>query len=303
MGFFILLQTTFTPSVPFGKITGSIPVTTPEQGGQLLTKYISEIYNFGVGAGAFLAVVMIMWGGFLYITSSGISSQAEKGKEAIKMAFLGLVLLFTSYILLQTINPALITLKFPNVLLFTKNPNLPGVAALPAAFGEPDRGVALNHGACVVRLPSGTDVACVENTTQDACRVGFSGQGTWFPHLACSNQAVQNLGRQTTPVTRRGRCIVKVSETKMECYGDIPNSLCPITTTTTWQEGTCDQVPRFVGACWEPDLTTLVWICSNKTEVDCTKASLTTPIAQRAKFCGENTICTSSFARQPSCSP
>jgi|GEM_PF-4021713 len=299
---FTLLQT-FTPSVKFGNIPPTTQISTPEAAGQLLKTYISEIYTFGIGAGAFLAVVMIMWGGFLYITASGMSAQAEKGKHAIQMAFLGLIILFTSYIMLQTINPAILTLKFPNIDPIPKSKKVLETVRLPSVpigFGEPDSGVAFNHGACVLPQPNNTDLACIENTTEQACKTRFAFDGTWFPHLACSNDAVKNLGTQTTPVSRRGRCIVRTA-TRLECYSDIPNSLCPFTTTSTWQEGSCDEVPKFVGACWEPDLTSLIWLCGAKTEINCLQASFTSQLSKRARFCGGNTTCTSALAREPSC--
>lgn len=303
MIFLLSLLQTFTPSVKFGKIPASTEISDPAAGGTLLAKYISEIYTFGIGAGAFLAVVMIMWGGFLYITASGISSQAEKGKHAIQMAFLGLVILFTSYIMLQTINPAILTLKFPNIKPITKIGEVPEVVRLPnvpIGFGEPDVGVALNHGACVVPQPGRTDHACIENTTEQACTTRFALAGIWFPHLACGNEAVKNLGNQTIPISRRGRCIVKTA-TRSECYSDIPNSLCPVTTMSIWQEGSCEEVPRFIGACWEPDLTSLIWLCGAKTEINCLKVSFTSQLSKRAIFCGNNTTCTDTIASKPSC--
>jgi len=94
-------------------------------------QYISAFYNFGIAIAAFLAVVLIMWGGFLYITASGISSQAEKGKSFIQGAFLGLVIVFSSYIMLATINPDLV--KFHGLVV----PDVPSRGSISGAVDLP----------------------------------------------------------------------------------------------------------------------------------------------------------------------
>jgi hypothetical protein len=76
-----------------------------------LAKYIGNMYRYGVVIGAVLATMMIMIGGMMYL-SAGLNPQlASRGKEFIIGAVTGLVLLLGSYVLLNTINPNLTSLK------------------------------------------------------------------------------------------------------------------------------------------------------------------------------------------------
>jgi hypothetical protein len=56
---------------------------------------------------AVLAVIMIIYGGFLYITSMGGGAKSE-AKKKIWGAIVGLILALISYALLYTINPQLV---------------------------------------------------------------------------------------------------------------------------------------------------------------------------------------------------
>lgn len=107
-------------------------------------QYVAAAYNFGVAIAAFLAVVMVMWGGFLYITASGISSQAEKGKTYVQGAFLGLVIVFTSYILLATINPDLVKFQGLTVPDVPPKGSVPPFISLPNATSEFEKGEDIN---------------------------------------------------------------------------------------------------------------------------------------------------------------
>lgn len=70
--------------------------------------YISKVYTFAVGVVGLAAVIMIMIGGYLYMTSHGNATQAEKGKDFITSAVLGLIIVLVSYVILRTINPNLV---------------------------------------------------------------------------------------------------------------------------------------------------------------------------------------------------
>ena len=101
---------TFTPNVPFGDFTGDIPVDS-----QILFKYLSAWYGFVVGAVGILATVIIMWGGFKWLTSRGNAAAISDAKDRIWSAIIGLVLVFLSYNLLYLINPRLLTITLPDL--------------------------------------------------------------------------------------------------------------------------------------------------------------------------------------------
>jgi hypothetical protein len=72
-----------------------------------LGKYIPYIFNMAVGLSAVAAVVMIVFGGFQYITTDALQGK-QQGRERILNAVKGLVLVITAYLILYTINPGLL---------------------------------------------------------------------------------------------------------------------------------------------------------------------------------------------------
>lgn len=72
-----------------------------------LAQYLSAIYNYLLGIVIIAAAVMIVIGGFKYILSSTFKG-IQDGKEMIKDAVIGLVLVLSTVTLLQTINPGLV---------------------------------------------------------------------------------------------------------------------------------------------------------------------------------------------------
>lgn len=76
-----------------------------------LGKYILAIYDYSVSLVSVLAVVMIMFGGYKWIFAAGNASSIASAKSTIFSALIGLALVLGSYMLLNTINPALTSLK------------------------------------------------------------------------------------------------------------------------------------------------------------------------------------------------
>lgn len=70
------------------------------------TEYVKNIYTFGLGFGALLAILMIVIGGIQYTVSESVGKK-EDAKSRIESALLGLGLLLAAFIILRTINPDL----------------------------------------------------------------------------------------------------------------------------------------------------------------------------------------------------
>jgi hypothetical protein len=96
------------PVFAFAQITGSTP-----------GEYVNNFYKFALLAGGVLAFGAIVYGGIKYTLAAGNPSGQSEGKEWVKGALLGLLLLGGAYLILRTINPELVSLKIPG---------LPGVA-------------------------------------------------------------------------------------------------------------------------------------------------------------------------------
>jgi len=74
-------------------------------------EYIKSIYNLFIGIVGFLAVIMIMAGGFQWLIAAGNAQKISGAKTTIISAIMGLVLALGSYSILSWVNPRLTVLK------------------------------------------------------------------------------------------------------------------------------------------------------------------------------------------------
>lgn len=77
--------------------------------------YIKAIYTFAVYAGSILAAIVIMIGGFLWLTAGGNVNQVSTARTFIGGALSGVILLLLSWTILQMVNPALVRFKPLNI--------------------------------------------------------------------------------------------------------------------------------------------------------------------------------------------
>lgn len=73
--------------------------------------YLVKFYQWFAGAAGVLAVFMMMFGGFQWLTAAGNAGRIGQAKETITGAIVGLILLLGSYVLLNTISPAFVAFK------------------------------------------------------------------------------------------------------------------------------------------------------------------------------------------------
>jgi len=79
-----------------------------------LTDLVRYLYEWGIFLGGVAVLVSLIIGGFLYLTSIGNPARMSEAKDRIFSALIGLVLLFSIYLILNTINPELTILTIPN---------------------------------------------------------------------------------------------------------------------------------------------------------------------------------------------
>ncbi|HAO64781.1 TPA: hypothetical protein DCQ44_02235 [Candidatus Taylorbacteria bacterium] len=93
------------------------PLITSETGAPVPTNdfptYLNAMYKIGIGACFVLGVIMFTWAGIEYIVVESMSGKSD-AKARIWSALTGLGIALVSYIILQTINPDL--LSFKNIL-------------------------------------------------------------------------------------------------------------------------------------------------------------------------------------------
>ena len=122
-------NTTYTPLAPLPglgtdgcKDAKGVVITDPKTGEKIpcidtqksatnpcpFGNYLNIMIKIIIGIAAVLAMIMIVMGGIEYMTSDLISSK-EAGKDTIKNAILGLLLALGAFLILNTINPQLLS--------------------------------------------------------------------------------------------------------------------------------------------------------------------------------------------------
>jgi len=97
--------------------------------------YVKYIFNSAIALSGLLAFIVLLWSGIQYFTSAGNPEIIKSAKSRIKSAFIGLLILFFSYLILITINPQLISfqlLRLPQ----TPKTQLPQTPISPLATSD-----------------------------------------------------------------------------------------------------------------------------------------------------------------------
>jgi hypothetical protein len=76
-----------------------------------LGQYIAAVYKYAVAVAGIIAVVMIIIAGFQWATSGGSADAISEAKKRISNAIIGLILTLSSYVILYTVNPELVSFK------------------------------------------------------------------------------------------------------------------------------------------------------------------------------------------------
>ena len=101
-----------TFNIPIGNLTGC---SISETSNNCLGEYIKAWYGFAIGIAGIFATMVIMYGGFKYLTSRGDKGVAGKGKDYIVGAATGLALVFLSYTIVSLVNPNLTVITMPTM--------------------------------------------------------------------------------------------------------------------------------------------------------------------------------------------
>ncbi|MDD4290378.1 MAG: pilin [Patescibacteria group bacterium] len=97
---------TFTPEVGIPGFLGK-----KEVGGFLLGDFLVALYKYLIGLSGIVVVIILILGAFEWVSAGGNQNKIGQAKERIKNAFIGMILLSCSYLILYTINPELINIK------------------------------------------------------------------------------------------------------------------------------------------------------------------------------------------------
>ncbi|MDA3840042.1 MAG: pilin [Patescibacteria group bacterium] len=106
-------------------------------------EYIKNIYNYAISIVGIVATIMLLFGGFTWLTAGGSGEKVGKARDIIFGSLTGLVLALTSYTLLTMVNPDLVNFKIQKI----KTPE-----DTSSGLGACDRCTVLgNTGTCVTR--------------------------------------------------------------------------------------------------------------------------------------------------------
>ncbi|MBU6323653.1 hypothetical protein KGQ55_03130 [Patescibacteria group bacterium] len=75
-----------------------------------LALFFNNLYKFCIGIAAVLAILQIIHGGFMYMTTESVGNKTE-GKNLIIMSLLGLLLVLLPYAVFSIINPSILDLS------------------------------------------------------------------------------------------------------------------------------------------------------------------------------------------------
>lgn len=90
-------------------------VETPTTTRTILTEFIKYIFTFAIVLAGLLAFGSLIYGGIRYLTSAGDPTKMSDGKNQAMAGFLGLIILLSSYLILNTINPQLVLKETPAI--------------------------------------------------------------------------------------------------------------------------------------------------------------------------------------------
>jgi len=146
---FLLLGASFVLAqkpleITYPQIPGAVTPTTAKTA---LPDYIRYVFQFSLFLGALIALGSFIYGGVRYLTSAGSPSAQKDAKSQISGGILGLIILISAYLILNTLNPQLVAWE---VSLLPGAPTARPVAGLPKP--EPTAYVEIPLGGLVENL-------------------------------------------------------------------------------------------------------------------------------------------------------
>lgn len=104
------------PYIPLAPIPGTVTegcdfTSTSAKCQTTFMTYLNGAYKTAIGVAGMLAVVMIIWWGFQYVITASEGGKTDS-REGITNALIGLLLTLGSWLIVYTINPKLVQMRF-----------------------------------------------------------------------------------------------------------------------------------------------------------------------------------------------
>jgi len=88
-------------STTLKNLLGNFTGTDPSKGLGEIRCFIFEITKLALSFAGIIAVIMLLWGAFLYVTSYGEDAKIETAKKTVLWSIIGLVVLALAYTILN----------------------------------------------------------------------------------------------------------------------------------------------------------------------------------------------------------
>ncbi|MBI4457700.1 hypothetical protein HY633_01925 [Candidatus Uhrbacteria bacterium] len=88
--------------LPWSAAAATVKLDNP-LGTESIPVLVGRLITILTGISGTLALLMFVYGGFLWLTSAGIEEQVTKGKKIFTWATIGLVVIFLAYAIVQQI--------------------------------------------------------------------------------------------------------------------------------------------------------------------------------------------------------
>ncbi len=109
---------------------------------------ISSVFNYAIWLVGIAVFIMIMYAGFLWLTSAAVPGNIATAKKMISNAILGAILLISAYAILYTVNPELVGGELNLKGIRPPSPTGTSTQSL-VAFNEPQAASAITSG-CII---------------------------------------------------------------------------------------------------------------------------------------------------------
>lgn len=144
----------------------------------LIAEYIKAVYKYALGIVGILATVVLMFGGILWITAGGSSERVANAKSWIIASLTGLALALSSYLILYTINPALVNFRISPV----------------KKVEEKKSDEISEFGCCITKNNQGDIIGCIKDAPHELCNDDFGPDDYYANDNTC--QAIEFLELQ-----------------------------------------------------------------------------------------------------------
>lgn len=93
---------------PISAFAAATPTLTNPLGSSDVRTIVGRVISAALSVVGTLALLMFIYGGFLWLTSRGDTKMVGKGKETMVWAILGLVIIFGAYVIVRTVLTGLV---------------------------------------------------------------------------------------------------------------------------------------------------------------------------------------------------